>query len=197
VINKSSYNKYLFLKFSNRRQLFFSNIATILIASFLYVLIVVVVIFLQGVLNLSIKNDWSNSSIIISKVMLTDITTCIKAVSPLFACSINYLLTSLYIFSVGVVFYISSLFFRKTMMPFITTIVYILIGLILYMNMGYSTVKFSLCENAMIYSEVWASTNFLYQIVFKLIFWFITISALIALGLYRVKRVDFKFEGEK
>ncbi|WP_160673980.1 hypothetical protein [Clostridium sp. C8-1-8] len=197
LINKSSYNKYMFLKFSNRKQLFFINIATTAITSLLYVLVVVVIIFLQGVLNLCIKNDWSNSSIIISKIMTTDITACIKAVSPLSACLINYLLTSLYIFFIGIVFYVSSLYFRKTIMPFIITIGFIVIGVTAYTGSIHSAITFSLCENAMIYSEVWASTSFLYQIVFKLIFWLITISSVIALGLYRVKRVDFKFEGEK
>ncbi|QAA32902.1 hypothetical protein [Clostridium manihotivorum] len=196
-ISKNSFSKYLILKFSNRKQLFINNIVAIAITSFLYVLIAVLIVIIQGGFNLRVSNNWTTVSSLSAKITQTEVSGYFKAVSPLVACLLNYLLTSLYILFIGIVFYVSSLYFRKTIIPFVISIGFIVIGVTAYTGSVQSAVKFSLCENAMIYSQVWASTNFLYQIGFKLIFWLITISALIALGLYRVKRVDFKFEGEK
>ena len=189
IISKDHFNKYLLLKFRNRNQWFMKNILIIAGASLLFVIVILIILILQSLLHFSFTNNWTDVSMAAPSY--------IHSSNPFVVTLFSSTLVFCYFFTIGLIFYVSNLFFKQSSFSFILAIFMNVFSIFAYNTSGKSLVmNFFFVKNTLIHEQTWSSSLYL-DILSKIIYWIILIVILIRIGKRKISRMDFKFEEKK
>lgn len=196
---KGIFNEYVLLRYNNKIRWYKTQLITLFLYSFLFVLFVVCICFIISVSNLQLVNTWSDFAKYISKSYNPIITKdMVQNYSPNLLIIINSVYLLLYLNMSGLIYFISNLLTKNNIIGFIISYSSIILSLsIEYLNI-INLIKFIPFKNIIISEHNLDYINnhnpsFLFSFLYFLIINFL----LIITGYIILQKKEIKLDGGK
>lgn len=200
IASKERFYQYSLLRFSSRREWYFINIISLFILSIIVVVFIVFQALLEGGIDLSINNVWSEFVInhssgrgIFTTYNITILKYIIGNMSPLMYTAITMIFATFYFFVISIIYFVLLNITKKKITPFIITFI---INFFNYYTFNYEVEglnKISMFNNISILNSL-DCNNMSYIIGNRFIYWSILIILIISVGYIVVQKCDFNFQ---
>lgn len=198
ICQKTSFHKYLFLRFKNRKQIYNANVLATLIIAIAIVLFINLLTIIQCFAKVSFKNLWSPYFFhtMTGKVNLFYTDEAIKIItnklSPLSYVVYSDIFVILYLFFLGLLFLVTNIFFKKRSLSLI------LILAINYISMSFDSgkgiiSKLSFTNNIYFITANVSELQNNFFIIFRLCYWLILIFIMFLIGKLFTAKSDYYF----
>ncbi len=184
-IASSAFSNYVLIRFKHRLQWYCQTLFTILIMAFLYVVSLLCVYILQAITTLKFDAGWSAYSV---QVYGEDV---LNKLSPLTLIVHNITLVFLYLFTLGLIIFISSLYFRNPIISLVIALGYNTIGIVIYLSRLSVLYKFTAFYNALPLNSIFKTNGLSSYLYFSYSYWIVLIIIVVLIGKLTVNRIDF------
>jgi len=202
ISNKQNFYQYLLMKFKNKKQWFNMNVLMILFISISFMVILIIFSVLITIPSLKLSNQWSNYSIHLSNSMVNYFEEnsinvyqfIINNISPMKFLLITSLYIIMYLTTLGIMYLVFSVLFKKKIFSIISLFVIIMLNFILYCSDSIIYKKISFFYNIILIDPY--NYNLNYSLFYKrFLYWFLIIGVLIFCGNVIISKFDSNYEG--
>ncbi|CAG7838821.1 hypothetical protein CLOHAE12215_00188 [Clostridium haemolyticum] len=186
IIVKQGFNSYIYIRFKTRNQWFFSKIKFIGLIALVYVLAIIGICALESIGHFSFSNSWSEFGLNYFKG-----SPIILKSTPLTSVFISSLLLFFYLFTFGLIIFVSSLFVKHNAFAFIIGFIINSINMMGFLMNSPLFYKIGFCHNTMLSLHKSGINSMKPSISYSFIYWIIVISILVLMGLKRINKIDF------
>ncbi|CAG7840601.1 hypothetical protein CLOHAE12215_02025 [Clostridium haemolyticum] len=185
VIVREGFDSYVYIRFKYRSKWFYNKIRFIGLIAFIYILVIIGLCILASIGHFGFSNLWSEFSKIHFKTY--DI---IFSFSPIRATLISSILLFMYLFTLGLIIFISSLFVKHNVFAFVIAFLINIINMLCFLCNIRLFHKIGFCHNTLLTFHSLTNNNLQPTIIHSFIYWIVFISILIFIGSKRINKMD-------
>lgn len=184
-ITSSAFSNYVLIRLKHRSQWYCQTLISIFIMAFLYVVSLLFVYILQAITTLNFDDGWSAYSVQAYG------ESVLNKLSPLTLIVHNITLVFLYLFTLGLIIFISSLYFRNPILSLILALGYNFIGIVIYLSRLSTFYKFTAFYNSLPLNSIFKTDGLSSYLYFSYSYWIVLITIMVLIGKLRVIRINF------
>lgn len=185
VIGRDDFDSYLYIRFKNRGHWFYNKVRFIGLTSVVYILAIIGMCILASIGHFGFSNIWSEfGKIYFEKYDI------ILSFSPIIATLISSILLFMYLFTLGIIIFVSSLFVKHIVFSFVIAFLINLINMLCFLCNIRLFYKIGFCHNTLLTFHSLTNNSLQPTIIHSFIYWIVFISTLIFIGLKRINKMD-------
>lgn len=194
VSSKREVNKYILLRFKDKKKWYNNKLIIVGIISLIFVLFVLGICLLQGGANLSFQSGWSEYFKLTKSMQYNSeiVDYIISKITPLNLIILNVIYWILYFFTMGTIFFITSIIFKKRVLAIGTTIFVNCLSILMYRSDLVYIERLSPLYNVIILGRDLQS-NIISSLYTPFLYWFFILLIIYIIGRVVINKIDFEF----